>query len=136
MHLSNLLINRGCLAAYCWFSYATYLVLLQFLYGGEIPEIEPLIALFAAPLLFLIWPSIGTPTFAITHSLWTFLLALSVLQWFLLEPDFRIGELGNGRLLINGFFSVLNFGGLVWLTMYSQKRTNAAPNKSAASEAN
>ena len=103
-----------CLLAYLFFFTTTLL-----LFGGPLRLNESLLALFGAPLLFQLWPRIGLIFFASTHSLWTGLLVISVMQFCLLEPDFRMGDLTLPRILINSFSSVLNLLVLVWLTMYN-----------------
>lgn len=89
------------------------------MFGGIWPEVEVLVALIGAPLLFQSWPILGMPLFAFTHSLWTGFLALSIMQWLLLEPEFRLGDLSPIHLTINSFFTAANLFGLVWLTLYS-----------------
>ncbi len=92
---------------------------MQLMFGGDWPEVEVLVALLGAPLLFQIWPTAGMSLFAFIHSLWTGLLALSIMQRLLLEPGFRLGDLSPAHLTINCIFTALNFLGLVWLTLYS-----------------
>jgi hypothetical protein len=109
------------LAGYCISSYAMFLLVSYGLFAPALPEAWFLLVSFGAPLLWMSYPRIGFPIFALSHFSWICVTVLPIVLRRLFESDFSM-QLTFRHLIFFGFFGVINLAGMIWLIFLSSRR--------------